>query len=145
MFAANLLEIGRRFLGFDVYPPQAERWLEDIGARLDCGALLEDLMAAGIYGSSSEERLHSSLITLGAAADGSDCHRIRRVVRTIFPSRRALEGKYPYLREKPFLLPAAWTQRLVSYRARADGAAARESLDIGARRVQLLKKYGIIE
>lgn len=145
VFAANLLEIGRRFLGFDVYPPQAERWLEDIGARLDCGALLEDLMAAGIYGSSSEERLHSSLITLGAAADGSDCHRIRRVVRTIFPSRRALEGKYPYLREKPFLLPAAWTQRLVSYRARADGAAARESLDIGARRVQLLKKYGIIE
>ena len=145
VFAANLLEIGRRFLGFDVYPLQAEQWLEDIGARLDCGALLEDLLAAGIYGSSSEERLHSSLITLGAAADGSDCHRIRRVVRTVFPSGRALEGKYPYLREKPWLLPAAWAQRLVSYRAKTDGAAVKESLDIGERRVRLLKKYGIIE
>lgn len=144
VFAANLLDIGRRFLGFEAYPPGAEQWLAACGPQLDCGALLEDLLDAGIYGSSSEERLHSSLITLGAAADGSDCHRIRRVVRTVLPSRRALEGKYPYLRERAWLLPAAWAQRLVSYRAKKDGASAKESLTIGAHRVQLLKKYGII-
>lgn len=144
VFAANLLDIGRRFLGFDRYPPQAERWLADCASKLDCDALLEDLLAAGIYGGSSEERLHSSLITLNAVADGSDGHGIRRVVRTVFPARRALEGKYSYLRERPWLLPAAWAQRLVTYRAQKSGASARESLEIGARRVQLLKKYGMI-
>lgn len=144
IFAANLLDIGRRFLGFDAYPRQAEQWLEACAAQLDCGALLEDLLAAGIYGSSSEERLHSSLITLGAAADGNDSHRIRRVVRTVFPPGRALKGKYPYLRDKPWLLPAAWAQRIVSYRAQKDSASAKESLEIGAQRVRLLKKYGII-
>lgn len=144
VFAANLLDIGRRFLGFDRYPPRAERWLADCASKLDCDALLEDLLAAGIYGGSSEERLHSSLITLNAVADGSDGHGIRRVVRTVFPARRALEGKYSYLRERPWLLPAAWAQRLVTYRAQKSGASARESLEIGARRVQLLKKYGMI-
>lgn len=144
VFAANLLDIGRRFLGFDRYPPRVERWLADCASKLDCDALLEDLLAAGIYGGSSEERLHSSLITLNAVADGSDDHGIRRVVRTVFPARRALEGKYPYLRERPWLLPAAWAQRLVTYRAQKSGASARESLEIGARRVQLLKKYGMI-
>jgi hypothetical protein len=144
VFAANLLDIGRRFLGFDRYPPRVERWLADCASKLDCDALLEDLLAAGIYGGSSEERLHSSLITLNAVADGSDGHGIWRVVRTVFPARRALEGKYSYLRERPWLLPAAWAQRLVTYRAQKSGASARESLEIGARRVQLLKKYGMI-
>ena len=68
------------------------------------------------------------------------------VLRTVFPTARELEGRYPYLKEKPWLLPGAWVQRLARYAGenRGRAGAARESVAIGERRVALLKKYGVI-
>ena len=59
---------------------------------------------------------------------------------------RELEGRYPYLKDKPWLLPGAWVQRLARYAGenRGRAGAARESVAIGERRVALLKKYGVI-
>lgn len=71
------------------------------------------------------------------------------ILRTLFPSRRALEGRYPYLRTKPWLLPVAWVSRVARYaqdsrRAGVQDNAA-ESLRIGGERVELLRRYGVIK
>lgn len=141
-FAAGLMEVGRRHLGVD-YPAPVTAWLEEL--RVDCGPLLCDLLAAGIYGSSSAQRLHSSRITLAAVSDGSGAHTARQVWRTVFPPPDALAGRYPYLARRPWLVPVAWVQRLASYRSRSGPADARESLAIGRERVGLLRRYGIID
>lgn len=143
IFAANLLEIGRRHLGLTGLPDEAEAWLDSLGSRLDCGDLLEDLLRSGVYGSSSQERLHSSRITLSAVSGEEDASS-RRLLQTLFPARESLTGQYPWLREHPWLLPAAWCRRILRYGSRTSPSAARESLSIGEQRVELLKKYGVI-
>lgn len=140
VFAANLLQIGRTYLGVDAYPSPAEAWLA--GFDLDCEDLLEDLLSGGVYGSNTQERLHSSRITLNAATD----HGKTRLLRTVFPPRADLVGTYPWLEGRPWLLPAAWASRIGRYQKqnRGNKGAARESIAIGEHRVELLKKYRII-
>lgn len=143
VFGANLLEIGRAYLGFPAYPVPTEEWLASFGGQLDCEDLLEDLLAGGIYGGNTEERLHSSLITLHAAGGEA---REKRLLRTLFPSWRELAGAYPYVARHRWMLPAAWGQRIWNYwRAGGGSAAARESIAIGEKRVELLKKYRVIQ
>lgn len=142
VFGANLLEIGRRYLGFQSYPAPVQTWLDSKGDWLDCEALLADLLAGGIYGNSREERLHSSRITLNAVtAQGRD----HRLLRTVFPRKEELVGSYPYLARRGWLLPVAWGQRIFSYAWKGGGSAgARESIAIGEQRVALLKKYRVL-
>lgn len=144
-FAVNLFAIGSRYLGF------AGRWNPAMEAALatretpDCDALLEDLLAGGVYGSNSTARLHSSRITLNAAARPG--HGLGGpLLRTLFPAAAELEGEYPYLKGHHWLVPGAWVQRMARYAAGNQdlSAAARESVSIGERRVALLRKYRVI-
>lgn len=141
-FAVNLFDIGSRYLGFAGRWPAAME--EALAAREvpDSQDLLEDLLAGGVYGSSSEERLHSSLITLNAVTGAGGN---KSVLRTIFPRAEELKGSYPYLEKHPWMLPGAWAQRLAHYAAGGGRtASARESLSIGEKRVELMKKYRVI-
>ena len=146
LFAANLLEIGRKYLRLGPYPADVAAWMEGFGTQLDCEALLEDLLSGGIYGGNTDQRRHSSLITLHAVEEGASSAPASRLLRTVFPSVRELKGAYPYLKEHPWLLPAAWAQRIVHYGRthQGQGDAPRESIEIGEHRVELLKKYQVI-
>lgn len=70
-------------------------------------------------------------------------------MKTVFPSSKNLSGRYPYLKEKPYLLPVAWADRIVKYSretaADSSGNNAAESIKIGKKRIDLMKQYGIIE
>lgn len=147
-FAAALLKIGRKYLGFDPNAagvPQAWREIQ-----VDEGLMLADLLDSGVFGDATMSRKHSSTMTLNAvAADRRGKKAGGNVLRTLFPSRKALEGRYPFLRTKPWLLPVAWVRRIAHYAAErrsagADNKAA-ESLRIGSERVELLRRYGIIK
>ena len=147
-FAAALLKIGRKYLGFDpdaAGVPQA--WQE---IQLDEGPMLADLLDSGVYGDATMSRKHSGTMTMNAVAADRRGRKARgNVLRTIFPSRKALEGRYPFLRTKPWLLPVAWVRRIAHYAAERRGAGAdnkaAESLRIGSERVELLRRYGIIK
>ena len=59
-----------------------------------------------------------------------------------------MERAYPYLKKYPFLLPKAWISRIGNYikeTRRTEGDDAWESIVIGSKRVELLKKYKIIQ
>ena len=147
LFTAALFRIGRNYLDFD--PGKAhvpDRWQH---ALVDEGPLLEDLLKSGIYGSSSRSRQHSSSITLDAVAARNQGRAAKSgVLVSLFPDSDSLRGRYPYLKDRPWLLPAAWASRIGSYCTetllRRDSSAA-ESLQIGKQRLALLKQYGILD
>ena len=146
-FAAGLFRIGRRYLHFSLeesrYPLQWQAiYVEE-------GPLLEDILMSGVYGSAEKSRQHSSNITLqavirqkkgGKKSDG--------VMKSLFPSAKAMESRYPYLKEHKYLLPVAWAERIVKYGKESAGAADNnpgDSIRIGSERVELLKKYGVLD
>lgn len=148
LFAAALFRIGERYLTFQpekaCYPQQ---WKT---LAVDETAMLEDLLESGVFGDSSMSRKHSSNMTLHAVSSEKKGKKTgNNVLKTIFPPAKDLSGRYPYLKQKPCLLPVAWADRILKYsRETASGSSgnnAAESLRIGNKRIELLKQYGIID
>lgn len=146
-FAAALLQIGTKYLA-DPAPGAAwpDFWNQ---IAVDEGALLADLLYGGIYGSSDRSRVHSSNMTLNAAAADKRGKKARgNVLRTIFPSARSISGRFPYLRRHPYLLPVAWTCRIFGYAKESitdPNSAAGEVIRTGEQRIELLRQYHIID
>ena len=139
-FAAAVFAIGVRHLGFDPVEPWDTMDVDEL-------PLLEDVLSAGIYGSAGEHRLHSSTITLEAVTAQNQGKAPRSgLAAAAFPAAASLEGRYPWLKERPWLLPAAWGSRILSYllEPRTPGGST-AALKLGAERRALLKQYGILE
>lgn len=136
----NMMDLGVRYLGL---PPQM------IGEppalpEADSEALLLDILDAGVFGSSTMERKHSSLITIRAASEGGG--REGSLWSAVFPPAASLEGRYPYLRKWPCLLPVAWCARGLRYlkEGRNVGGRAAAATRIGRQRLELLEQYGLL-
>lgn len=136
-FAAALFRVADRHLGFTV--PEAFS-----GYDVDEGPLLEDMLAGGMYGTADEDRLHSASITLDAVASQRRGRGAKGILASLFPPVSSLAGRYPYLRKRPWLLPAAWLQRIAGYLTNHRTSAS-ASVQIGQQRIGLLRNYGIID
>ena len=146
-FFANVHAIGEKYLTFD--PEKAHYPKVWQGICVDETDMLMDLLDSGIYGNANMSRKHSSNMTLDAVvADKNGKKAGNTVLKSLFPSAKKLEGRYPYLKKHPILLPIAWTDRILKYRketvAGGDNAAA-DSVKIGNQRIELMKEYGIIK
>lgn len=147
-FTAAIFRIGQKYLTFD--PVKACYPREWTAIDVDETAMLEDLLASGVYGASSMSRKHSSNITLNAmSAEKQGKKSGYGILKTVFPSAEMLSGRYPYLKERPYLLPVAWAERIIKYRKETTGNKADnnviDSIKIGNERVELMRKYGIID
>lgn len=128
----HILSIGRTALGIECdrsdLPPMAEE-------------LLLDVLDAGIYGQSTPSRRHSGTYT------SQQIKGKQSLLRTLFPSREALQERWPVLKTHPGRLPLVWLQRLGGYAketlSQADSSPA-ESLQLGKKRLEMLVKYDII-
>ncbi len=143
VFTASLFEIAEQCLGIGLSGVPGE--LRESGT--DPEALLNDILESGVYGSSTMSRKHSSTITLRAAeaaGSGASDKKPSRT-RTLFPSVSSMTKDYPYLTKRPWLLPAAWMQRISRYLKSRDGNnTPGEALRIGRERVSLMKEYGLL-
>ena len=147
IFAATIFQIGAKYLGLDLekacYPKNWRNLL------VDEANMLEDLFSGGVYGNATLGRVHSSNITLDAVAASKTDKKVRpSLIGSVFPGCDKLKGNYPYLRKYPFLLPVAWTQRLIRYgkdikSGKTENAAV--TIEIGNQRVELLRQYGVIK
>ena len=133
----NLFAIGHQYLGFSFEQIVLPRDFDE--DKIDFKDLLVDIWDAGVFGKSSQERLHSSTITL-SAAEGQKSFR-----STLFPSLKSMQQKYNYLKRVPILLPYAWCSRILHYIFDHKEGSAKGAIEIGNQRVRLLQKYGIIE
>lgn len=144
-FTAAIFRIGRVHLGFtpEHCPPELDT------KNIDELPMLEDLLQAGIYGSANESRLHSSNITLEAMASRRQSRTARNsVLLSLFPPAKKLESRYPWLKDRPWLLPAAWASRAGAYCRGSllrEPSTAADSLKLGNQRVALLKYYDILD
>ena len=139
-FAAAAFCIAREYLGIDFDLPMP--W----DASIDVEPLLHDTLCGGVYGSNDLTRLHSSTVTLNAVK-ASRTGEKSSVLRTVFPNREYLERRYPYLKKRPYLLPVAWAQRLAHYASEKQsgtGNSASGSIKLGKERIELMKRYGIM-
>lgn len=144
VFAVNLLSAGVEFLGFkwDDYALDSEI-IDKYASEIDCTALYEDCMEAGVYGSSSRQRSHSAVITLSAYS--GDTSRFSGIVRSLFPGLSQMKSKFVWLKKFPFLLPIAWLIRLFKFLFTHSEGTAGEAVELGERRKALLEKYAVIE
>ncbi|MBR4962020.1 MAG: nucleotidyltransferase family protein [Clostridia bacterium] len=140
-FTAAVLGIARYDLQIEFTVPTEFEAAADYGK-----PMLKDILCGGIYGSVDTNRQHSATMTL-SAVKASQTDEKSGIWKSVFPSREAMERKYPYVKKHPILLPAAWLQRLCSYAKRnATGETkAAKSLAIGKERIELLRLYGIVE
>ena len=140
-FAAAAFRIARDYLGIDFDLPMP--W----DASIDVEPLLHDTLCGGVYGSNDLTRLHSSTVTLNAVK-ASRTGEKSSVLSTVFPKREYLERRYPYLKKRPYLLPVAWAQRIAHYasekQAGTDNSAS-GSIKLGKERIELMKRYGIMD
>ncbi len=143
VFALCLYQIAVKYFGF-----QAEDFglSDDALDGVDEESLLQDCLRGGVFGDSSLTRKHSSTITLNAVKAQKTKGKTN-LFRSVFPARKDLAGRYPYLKDQPYLLPKAWLDRIQHYRRETKGnaRAAKEAVEIGNARVNLLKKYRIIQ
>lgn len=129
----NIFLIARDYLEFDCKNiPYQDIEIDDYQD------LLSDIINAGIFGQSSNERIHSSTITLNALQDGNT-----NILKSIFPSFTEMKGKYEYLHSFPFLLPVAYISRIYHYLIKKQDS--KKTIEIGQQRVELLKKYKVIK
>lgn len=139
-FAAAAFHIAGDYLGieFDLPAP----W----DGSIDVEPLLHDSLCGGVYGSNDLTRLHSSTVTLNAVK-ASRTGEKSSVLSTVFPKREYLERRYPYLKKRPYLLPVAWVQRIAHYASEkrsGAGSSASGSIKLGKERIELMKRYGIM-
>ncbi len=134
--AAAMFQIGQRWL--EIPAPAAFSDLKP-----DEMPLLEDCLSGGLYGAEDLDRVHSRAFTLDSIRAEREGRQAHGTVRALFPSSNSLAGRYPYLRKRPWLLPAAWVQRACRYLIR-EKADPGKSVRIGRERVALLRQYGLL-
>lgn len=142
VFLLNLLDIGVRYLAFD---PEKACWPREqavLDGTLDSEDLLHDLLLAGVYGSTSEERIHSSNITLAAA---NQEEKVSGLWASLFPKRSYMEQRFSYVKAHPWLLPIGWMHRIFSYAFGRKMSENKKVVETGNQRVKILKKYGMID
>ena len=143
-FWMNLLELGQRVLGFS---PAEYGMCTFKGIRTDSKDMLFDMLDAGVFGKSTEERQHSANMTERAAEGAGGL--VSGAIRSLFPLREYIEGVYPFVKGRPWLLPKAYGMRIIGYlnrkrKVREEGGRAEKSaLTLGRERTRMLKKYRI--
>lgn len=145
VFTATLFAIGEKYFTFE---PQKACYPEEFRRlAVDEEDLLSDMLEGGVLGKASLSRAHSSNITLQATAANKKGKKAKNMlIKTIFPSKKYLIKRYKYLEKYPILLPIAWMSRIFGYLGETDkdNNAPDKAMEIGTKRVQLLKKYGVL-
>lgn len=133
----GLVDIGVKWLGF---VPGEEIPYE----RVDGKELLLDLFESGIYGSSSVARKQSSNMTVAAMKHGKT-NIFVSLMASLFPSKEYMCKKFSYVKKHSWLFPVAYVQRFVYYLKAKKKHDSRKSISIGKKRIELLKKYKLVQ
>lgn len=146
-FAATLFVAAEKYLVFSREKSCIPQYF--LNEAVDETNIMIDLLSAGVFGGATMSRKHSSNMTLDAvSADKQGKKAGKSLKNTLFPSAEKLKGRYPYLANKPYLLPIAWASRFCTYlkesRSTANNSTS-EILKIGSERIELLREYKVIK
>lgn len=137
-FWRDVLYIGRQYLGFVFEEEMSPNCPEE---------LLEDMLDNGIFGNTTQAERTAGSMTTAAVDNREKYTQARAIYRAIFPSKEFMITHNPELVESPWLLPFCWAKRwgrFLLHNKGNGGGLAQESIRISQRRINLLKKYGVI-
>ena len=144
---AAMFQMGRKYFGFEADKAGYPRELAEI--EVDESALLKDMLEGGILGNLGASRVHSSNITLNAVTADKKGEKVKGSVwKTVFPPVSQMVRRFSYLEKHPYLLPIAWISRIIIYGQeikKSKNNNPSKSVEIGNRRVEMLKEYGVIK
>ena len=134
-FLGDMQYIGRKYLGFEL----------DVCFEEVCpDVLLQDMLMAGVFGKKDRDDTVAASITMEVLN-----HKNRGLYawfRAGFPSRKLMVDAYPYLEEKPWMLPVEWVKRWIRFLKKAgkhDGNLLMDGLRKSRERMKMMDKYGL--
>ena len=134
-FLGDMQYIGKKYLGFDFNVRFGET-CPDI--------LLEDMWVAGVFGKKDRDDTVAASITMEVLN-----HKSRGLYawfRAGFPSRKLMVDAFPYLEEKPWMLPVEWVKRWGRFLKKSgqhDGNLLMDGLRKSRKRMKMMNKYGL--
>lgn len=106
--------------------------------------LLDDITNTHIFGDLEKVNRYASHISLASSSMDTKNWKFRGLLMSAFPCRAQLIEKYPYLEEKPWLLPAVWALRFIKcrrYEGKGNISAVHKALNKAEKHINLLKQY----
>ena len=137
VFFMNLLCAGEKYLGFSWEKAKIKK----PKMKFDPENIINDMFEGGVFGKNDAARVHSSNMTIEAVSTG-DSKKVS--YKTFFPGIKYIEDRYSYVKKHKWLLPVAWIQRIVSYIFSMKTSGVKKTMEIGNRRIELLKKYDLV-
>ncbi len=140
-FADNIFVAIEKIFGFTV-----ENDFYTIDKSFICyDGFVSDLLDAGVFGKSTEDRLHSASIVHNAVANDGK----KNYLKTIFPPVSYMKEKYSVLKRFIILLPVFWLLRIFNYISdslcrKKFSVSPSESVKIANQRLELMKQMGIL-
>ena len=140
-FHADLVYIGNTCLGFDLPV------MKECNCPLE---LLDDMVCSGTFGNKTQAERTAVATTMAATeyyGKKQSSNIIVLIWKSVFPSLAMMQERYPYLTDKPWLLPVEWIKRwgrFFKYNRNNSGNLAMESMKISQRRMKLMKKYDLV-
>lgn len=141
IFALGVFALGTQYLGLSALPEEYTHLPDPL-------PMLGDILDSGIYGSATEDRLHTSNVTASAVAAEKAGKKYSGVLRALFPEKSAMLSRYPVLKKHGILLPVCHVHRIGAYLFRSlspKGPAPGKTVSLAGQRIELLKLYGIIK
>lgn len=140
IFAANIFNVAEKYLGFD-FSGILNSFSEET---LFLDEFAGDLLDAGVFGKSGEDRLHSGGVVKNAVENTGKS----KILPVLFPSFSYMKSKHKILKYIPVLLPFFWIMRIGGYIFRAvfgrNKVSPEKTLKIAGARIELLRKMEII-
>lgn len=141
LFFADLVYLGNKYLGFDLPQLFSPNCPED---------LISDILGCGVFGNCTQ--VYRSAQPLVSAAvksrtSGGLGKKIRTATELIFPGKTKLMREHPEINEKPWLIIVIWGKRwgrFIRHNSENGGKLAEESIKLGKKRIELLKKYDVL-
>ena len=134
-FWMDVLYIGNQYLGFYEKKPEYVCCPEE---------LLKDMIQSGVFGGQEKSDYAAANTNLALEDDRYGQGMFNTLFRAVFPKRKVLLAGYPYLEEKPWMLPVIWGKRWMKFIRYAGTDAwklGREILKRSSVRMEMIKKY----
>ena len=134
-FWQDILYIGNQYLGLYEEKPEQICCPEE---------LLQDMLQTGVFGGQDKADYVAANVNLSAENDRYNQSKVYLLFCAAFPSRQALLAGYPYLEEKPWLLPVVWGKRwfkFIRYAGTNVWKLIGEILHNSSARIEIIKKY----
>ena len=107
-------------------------------------ALLQDMLQAGTFGGREKADHIAANINLAAENSLQRTGKLYTLFRAAFSTKQVLMAGYPYLAEKPWLLPAVWVKRwlkFLRYAKKDVWKLSKTILQKSSARIEVIKKY----